>query len=165
VLLKDYRDLTGTFDKAVAIEMFEAVGLKQYDTFFRQVNGLLKPGGSLLLQTITMNERRFPQYIRSTDWIQQHVFPGAELASLTEIQKSLTRATDFAVLFLEDLGDHYARTLACWRQRFHGRVEEVRALGFDERFLRLWAYYLASCEAAFLERHIGLALILLKRAG
>ena len=163
VLLKDYRDLEGRFDKAVSIEMFEAVGLRFYDAYFAQVNRLLKPGGAFLLQTITMNERHFPDYIRGTDWIQQYVFPGAELSSLVEIQKSLARATDLGVFFVEDLGPHYARTLAAWRQRFHARLEEVRALGFDATFQRLWDYYLASCEGAFRERYIGVVQMLLAK--
>lgn len=163
VLLKDYRDLEGCFDKAVSIEMFEAVGLRFYDAYFAQVDRLLKPGGTLLLQTITMNERHFPDYIRSTDWIQQYVFPGAELSSLVEIHKSLARATDLGVFFIEDLGPHYAHTLAAWRQRFHARIEEVRALGFDATFQRLWDYYLASCEGAFRERYIGVVQMLLAK--
>jgi len=163
VLLQDYRDLEGRFEKAVSIEMFEAVGLRFYDTYFSQVDRLLAPGGAFLLQTITMNERRFPDYIRGTDWIQQYVFPGAELSSLLEIQKSLARTTELGVFFVEDLGPHYARTLAAWRSRFHARSEEVTALGFDASFRRLWDYYLASCEGAFRERYIGVVQMLLAK--
>ncbi len=163
VLLLDYRDLTGTYDKAVSIEMFEAVGHKHYDTYFAVVDRLLKPGGSFLLQTITMNERRFPEYIRSTDWIQQYVFPGAELASLAEIHRSLARATTMGVFFCEDFGQHYARTLQAWRQRFHTGIDDVQALGYDARFQRLWDYYLATCEGAFRERHIGVVQMLIAK--
>lgn len=163
VLLEDYRDLRGTYTKAVSIEMFEAVGLESYDTYFAAVDRLLVPGGSFLLQTITMNERRFPDYIRSTDWIQQYVFPGAELASLVEIHRSLARATAFGVFALEDLGQHYARTLEAWRRRFHARLDDVRALGCDARFCRLWDHYLATCEGAFRERHIGVVQMLLAK--
>lgn len=163
VLLQDYRDLGGTYDKAVSIEMFEAVGLKHYDTYFATVDRLLKPGGSFLLQTITMNERRFPEYIRSTDWIQQYVFPGAELASLAEIHHSLARATSMGVFFCEDFGQHYARTLEAWRSRFHARIDDVQALGYDARFQRLWDYYLATCEGAFRERHIGVVQMLIAK--
>ena len=165
VLLQDYRDLQGSYSKAVSIEMFEAVGLKHYDSFFAAVDRLLEPGGSCLIQTITMNERRFPAYIRSTDWIQQYVFPGAELASVTEIQRSLVRATELSLFFLEDLGAHYGRTLELWRARFNARQDAVRALGFDERFLRLWNHYLASCEGAFRERYIGVVQLLLAKNG
>jgi cyclopropane-fatty-acyl-phospholipid synthase len=165
VLLKDYRDLEGGYDKAVSIEMFEAVGLQHYDAYFAAVDRLLKPGGSFLIQTITMNERRFSDYIRSTDWIQQYVFPGAELASLSRIQTSLTRATDLSVFFLEDMGPHYARTLELWRARFHQHIEQVQALGFDARFQRLWDWYLASCEGAFRERYIGVVQMLIAKNG
>ena len=163
VLLQDYRDLTGTYDHAVSIEMFEAVGLKHYDTYFAAVDRLLQPGGSFLLQTITMNEQRFPEYIQSTDWIQQYVFPGAELASLAEIHRSLARATSLGVFFCEDFGQHYARTLEAWRQRFHARIDDVRALGYDARFQRLWDYYLATCEGAFRERHVGVVQMLIAK--
>ena len=165
VLRQDYRDLAGSFDKAVSIEMFEAVGLEHYDTYFSAVDRLLKPGGCFLLQTITMNEQHFPEYIRSTDWIQQHVFPGAELASLTEIHRSLARATTLSVFYMEDLGQHYARTLEIWRARFQQSRSEVSALGFNARFQRLWDWYLATCEGAFRERYIGVVQMLLAKNG
>jgi cyclopropane-fatty-acyl-phospholipid synthase len=117
----------------------------------------------MLMQAITMNERSFPAYIRQTDWIQKYIFPGAELASVAEILKSLARVTSMGLFHLEDIGTHYARTLAAWREAFRSRLEEVRALGFDERFIRMWDYYLAYCEGAFLERHIGDAQILLTK--
>ena len=165
LLFEDYRHLRGSYDKAVSIEMFEAVGLAYYDAYFAAVDRLLKPGGSFLLQTITMNERRFPTYIRSTDWIQKHIFPGAELASVSEVLKSTARATDLCLFHLEDIGSHYARTLAAWRQRFWSAVDQVRALGYDEAFVRMWDFYLAYCEGAFAERYIGDAQILLAKAG
>ena len=155
LLLQDYRGLRGAFDKIVSIEMFEAVGLKYYDDFFRSCDHLLKPGGSMCLQTITMNEQTFPNFRRRTDFIQKYIFPGAELASVSEILRSLARATDLALFHAEDIGTHYARTLAAWRERFHAALPAVRNLGFDDRFIRMWDYYLAYCEGAFLERHIG----------
>jgi cyclopropane-fatty-acyl-phospholipid synthase len=109
----------------------------------------------MLLQTITINERTFPSYRRRADWIQKYIFPGSELASGSEILRSLARVTTLSLHYAEDIGTHYARTLASWRDRFHHALPEVRALGFDERFIRMWDYYLAYCEAAFLERHIG----------
>jgi len=163
--LEDYRHLQGHFDKAVSIEMFEAVGLEYYDTYFGAVDRLLKPGGLFLLQTITMNERHFPAYIRSSDWIQKHIFPGAELASLARILSSLGRCSSLDLHQLEDLGLHYARTLGAWRVAFRAQLEAVRALGFDEAFIRMWDYYLAYCQGAFTERHIGLAQLLLTKAG
>ena len=165
LLFEDYRKLKGQYDKIVSIEMFEAVGLKHYDEFFGACDRLLKPEGSMLMQAITMNERSFPEYIGKTDWIQKYIFPGAELASVAGILKSLARVTSMGLFHFEDIGMHYARTLAGWREAFRGRLDEVRALGFDERFIRMWDYYLAYCEGAFLERHIGDAQIVLTKLG
>ena len=155
LLQEDYRNLRGQYDKIVTIEMFEAVGLRYYDHFFRACNRLLRPDGSMLMQTITINEQAFPSYRWRTDWIQKYIFPGAELASVSEILRSLARVTALSLYHAEDIGTHYAWTLAAWRQRFQDRLREVRALGFDERFIRMWDYYLSYCEGAFLERHIG----------
>ena len=145
--------------------MFEAVGLEHYDHYFSAVDQLLKPGGTFLLQAITMNEHSFSGYIRSSDWIQRRIFPGAELASLQEIHRSLVRVTRMALFDLEDLGTHYARTLRAWRERFTAALDQVRAQGFDETFIRMWDYYLASCEGAFLERHISDVQLLLVKEG
>jgi cyclopropane-fatty-acyl-phospholipid synthase len=155
LLQEDYRNLNGRYDKIVSIEMFEAVGLSHYDAFFRACDRLLRPDGAMLLQTITINEQAFPAYHRSSDWIQKYIFPGSELASVSEILRSLSRATSLGLYHAEDIGTHYARTLAAWRKRFHDAVNEVRELGFDDRFIRMWDYYLAYCEGAFLERHVG----------
>jgi cyclopropane-fatty-acyl-phospholipid synthase len=163
LLQEDYRNLRGQYDKIVSIEMFEAVGLRYYDRFFRACDRLLRPHGSMLMQTITINEQAFPAYRRRSDWIQKHIFPGSELASVSEILRSLARATSLGLYHAEDIGTHYARTLAAWRRRFHDAAGEVRGLGFDDRFIRMWDYYLAYCEGAFLERHIGdLQLLLTK---
>jgi len=164
LLFEDYRDLRGRFDKVVSIEMFEAVGLKYYDSYFRAVDRLLADDGLALIQTITMNEGRFPAYIRGTDWIQQYIFPGAELASISEILRSLGRTGNLNLHHLEDIGIHYAHTLQLWRTAFHARQDQVRELGFDETFLRMWDYYLAYCEGAFRERYIGDAQLLLAKA-
>ncbi len=155
LLQEDYRNLRGQYDKIVSIEMFEAVGLHYYDQFFRACDRLLRPDGSMLMQTITINEQAFPAYHRRSDWIQKYIFPGSELASVSEILRSLARATSLGLYHAEDIGTHYARTLATWRKQFHDSADEVRALGFDARFVRMWDYYLAYCEGAFLERHIG----------
>lgn len=155
LLLQDYRLLTGQFSKIVSIEMFEAVGLEHYDTFFAACERLLRPGGSMLLQTITMNERSFPGYQSTTDWIQKYIFPGGELASVVEIQRSLARSTTLQLHDLSELGLHYAWTLREWRRRFQARLNSVREMGFDDRFIRMWDYYLGYCEGAFLERYIG----------
>jgi cyclopropane-fatty-acyl-phospholipid synthase len=157
LLLEDYRDLKGRFDKALSIEMFEAVGFQHYDAFFSKLTSLLHPGSPFLIQTITMNDRRFPSYIQSTDWIQKYIFPGGELSSVLEIEKSLARTGNYRLDGRKDFGLDYARTLHHWREEFHRRIEDIRRLGFDRRFERMWDYYLAYCEGAFLERYIGVS--------
>jgi cyclopropane-fatty-acyl-phospholipid synthase len=152
---EDYRDLKGRFDRIVSIEMFEAVGLEHYDAFFGQCDRLLAPHGTMLLQAITVTDQRFERYRATPDWIQKYIFPGGELASVGAILESLGRATSLALYDLEEIGAHYARTLHEWRRRFMASLDRVRALGFDDPFIRMWEYYLASCEAAFLERQIG----------
>ncbi|MCX6614067.1 MAG: cyclopropane-fatty-acyl-phospholipid synthase [Acidobacteria bacterium] len=161
VLLEDYRHLKGRYTKGVSIEMFEAVGLNHYDEFFATWERLLEPGASVLMQTITMNEKQFPGYQKSPDWIQKYIFPGGELSSVVEIQKSLARTGSYQLMDLSDMGIHYAWTLREWRRRFQDRIESVRELGFDARFERMWDYYLGYCEGAFLERYIGVVQLLL----
>ena len=163
LLYEDYRRLSGTFDRIVSIEMFEAVGLEHYDDFFGAAERLLAPHGSMLLQTITMNERDFPAYHRRADWIQLYVFPGAELASVSEILRSIGRVTGLTLSGLEDIGPHYVRTLLTWRERLRENRDRARELGYDERLLRLFDFYFASCAAAFAERHIGDAQLLFVR--
>jgi len=165
VLKTDYRQLEGQFDKAVSIEMFEAVGLRHYDDYFGAVDRLLAPGGAMLLQTITVSDQWFPHYHGSPDWIEKYIFPGGELASMGEIQRSLARRTSLSLYAAENFGTHYAHTLREWRRRFFERLDEVRAMGFDDRFIRMWEFYLAICEAAFLERHCGLYQALLVKNG
>ncbi len=165
LLFEDYRNLRGEFDKIASIEMFEAVGLDHYDEFFGACDRLLTPDGMMAMQTITMNEHHFQDYRKGSDWIQRRIFPGGQLASLREIQNSLVRSTAMNLHGLEDIGMHYAHTLAEWRRRFLAAAGEVRALGFDEPFIRSWNYYLACCEGLFRERHIGDAQILLVKRG
>jgi len=166
LLFDDYRNLSGQYDKIVSIEMFEAVGYEHYDAYFEACDRLLKSEGSMLLQTITILESKFHQYRKQSDWIKKHIFPGAELASVAEIERSLARASRMKLCRFEDIGMHYALTLHEWRRRFLERLAEVRQLGFDERFLRMWDYYLAYCEGAFREGYIGdVQLVLGKLAG
>ncbi len=165
LLMEDYRNLRGRFNKLVSIEMFEAVGLNYYDEFFSTCDRLLTPDGTMVMQAITMNEHRFATYRKQSDWIQRRIFPGAQLASVQEILKSLVRSTRLSMYHVEDIGLHYAYTLAEWRTRFHASIGRVRALGFDERFCRMWDYYLAYCEGAFRERRISdVQLMLTKNA-
>ncbi len=135
LLLEDYRNLKGSFNKLVSIEMFEAVGLDFYDAFFSTCDRLLTPDGVMAMQAITMNEHRFGVYRTQTDWIQRRIFPGSQLASVREILSSLVRSTRLSMYHIEDIGIHYAYTLAEWRRRFHASIAEVRALGFDEALL------------------------------
>jgi cyclopropane-fatty-acyl-phospholipid synthase len=165
LLLEDYRNLRGSFNKLVSIEMFEAVGLDYYDAFFSACDRLLTPDGAMVMQAITMNEHRFDAYKKQSDWIQRRIFPGAQLASIREILNSLVRSTRLSLYQIEDIGLHYAYTLQEWRRRFHESIDEVHALGFDEAFCRTWDYYLAYCEGAFRERHISdVQLMLTKNA-
>jgi cyclopropane-fatty-acyl-phospholipid synthase len=165
VLRTDYRQLTGRFDKVVSIEMFEAVGLSHYDQYFTAVDRLLAPDGVMFLQTITVDDQWFPQYHGTPDWIEKYIFPGGELASVGEMLKSLARTTSLSMYHAENCGTHYAHTLRAWRARFHQSLARVRALGFDDRFIRMWDLYLASCEATFLERHTGLFQMVLLKNG
>ncbi len=165
VLLQDYRQLTGQFDKIVSIEMFEAVGLNHYDDYFRAVDRLLARDGTMLLQTITLNEQWFPRYAGQPDWIEKYIFPGGQLASIAAIIQSLARVSTMSVHYAENIGTHYARTLHEWRERFNRRLADVRALGFPDRFIRMWDLYLGYSEAAFLERHAGDFQLLLAKNG
>jgi cyclopropane-fatty-acyl-phospholipid synthase len=156
---KDYRDLTGQFDKLVSIEMIEAVGREYFDVYFRKCSELLRPEGSLVLQAIVMPERGYDQYLKNVDFIRRYVFPGGCLPSLGAMLDSAGRTTDLRFVHAEDFAPHYAETLRRWRQAFHRRLEDVRALGYKPEFIRLWNYYLCYCEAVFEERHVGVVQI------
>ena len=147
----DYRDVEGSFDKIVSIEMFEAVGAEFFETFFLQSAKLLRPGGRLAMQVITVPDRNFEAQRKGVNWIQKHIFPGGVLPSLAEMERS-NRRTRLAITDARDIGLHYAATLREWRARFWERIDEVQAQGYDERFIRTWNYYLAACEAGFLTR-------------
>jgi len=157
VLLDDYRDLKGRYDKLVSIEMIEAVGARYLGTFFAKVGSLLKPGGLALLQAITIEDHRYTQALREVDYIKRYVFPGAFIPSVSAMLEAKSRVTDLNLVRFEDFGPSYARTLEAWRKRFLAQRAEVRRLGFDDQFIRLWEFYLAYCEAGFHERSIGVA--------
>ena len=165
VLLSDYRDLQGQYDKLVSIEMIEAIGAQYLDTYFATLGRLLKPEGLALVQAITIEDHRYEQALRSVDFIKRHIFPGSFIPSVAAMLAAKTRSSDLALVHLEDFGPSYARTLHDWRERFLARREDVRAQGFDERFLRMWEFYLAYCEGGFLERSIGVAHLLLAKPG
>jgi cyclopropane-fatty-acyl-phospholipid synthase len=165
VVMQDYRKLEGRYDKIASIEMFEAVGFDHYDDFFGACDRLLTPDGSMFLQTITLREQEIRDYRKRVDWIQTYIFPGSELASVVEIGKSLERTGRMRVKDTESIGLHYARTLSLWRERFFRQLAQVRQLGFDERFTRMWDFYLGWCEGAFRERYVDAAqLVITKRS-
>ncbi len=155
VLLQDYRDLSGRYDKLVSIEMIEAVGHQFYDTYFNKCGELLKPEGMMLLQAITIADQRYESAKDSVDFIQRYIFPGSCIPSVTAMLHSITRASDMRLFDLEDIGPHYARTLAEWRHNFFKNIEAVRALGYSEEFIRMWEFYLCYCEGGFEERALG----------
>ena len=159
LLLTDYRDLTGRFDKAVSIEMIEAVGYQYFDTYFGKISELIEDDGAALVQAITMPDQDFDSYRHSVDFIQRYIFPGGFLPSIGAMVSSMTRATDLRMAHVEDLTPHYATTLNRWRQRFFRNIEAVKQLGYPERFRRMWEFYLCYCEAGFAERVIGEAQI------
>ena len=163
LLLKDYRDLTGQFDKLVSIEMIEAVGHRFLPTYFKQCSYLLKDNGLMLLQAITIREQRYEQAKRSVDFIQRYIFPGGALPSVHKMIEIVGRDTDMNLLHMEDFGLHYARTLRLWHENFSHAHGYLMELGYDDYFLRLWEFYLCYCEGGFLERTIGTAQLLLAK--
>jgi cyclopropane-fatty-acyl-phospholipid synthase len=161
----DYRDLRGQFSKVVSIEMIEAVGEEYWPGYFRKIDEVLAPGGRAGIQAITMVDARFAEYRKHCDWIQKYIFPGGLLPSIGEVVRVTAAHTRLGLVELEDRPIDYARTLQAWRTRFFDRVDRVRDLGFDDRFIRMWEYYLATCEAAFRTRNIGLVHLVLGRTG
>src|SRR5712692_4020404 len=161
ILFQDYRTLEGQFTKLASIEMIEAIGYAQFPTFFAACDRLLAPGGRALIQTITVPDERFESYRRHEDWIRRYIFPGSLLPSVDALRKAMGR---FEIATQEEIGPHYATTLKTWRERFLAQLSEVRGLAFDERFVRIWEFYLASCEALFRTRAIGGVQLVLERA-
>ncbi len=150
----DYRDVVGSFDRVVSIEMLEAVGRRYWSTYFGTVARVLKRGGRALFQVILVPDERFAAYSSGNDFIQKYVFPGGMLPSLFELLRAIREAGGHEVADVEEIGPHYALTLRHWRERFEKNLAAVREQGRDERFIRLWRFYLASCEAAFATGHI-----------
>lgn len=163
VVLRDYRDTYGEFDKLVSIEMIEAIGHQYLSSYFSKVGSLLKPGGLALLQAITIEDHRYAQALASVDFIKRHVFPGSFIPSIQAMINAKAGATDLALVHLEDFGLSYARTLSAWRLNFLSRLPAVRAQGFDESFIRMWDFYLAYCEGGFREKSIGVAQLLFSK--
>ena len=163
ILLEDYRDLRGRYDKLVSIEMIEAVGWQHFGTFFAQCSRLLEPDGAMLLQAITIDDRAYDVQKAAKSFINTHIFPNGCLPSLEVIARSVARRTDLQIAQLEDLTPHYVETLRRWRETFSANTERVAELGYDEHFRRLWTLYLAYCEAGFAERRICLVQTLLTK--
>ncbi len=155
ILYCDYRNLTGKFDKIVSIEMIEAVGDQFYETYFRQCQALLNPNGLLGIQMITCPDSRFQLLKDNVDFIQKHIFPGSLLPSIGRINQAVNKTGTLFLHDLEDMGNSYARTLGEWHATFNQRLDDVRALGFDERFIRKWNLYFLYCKAAFRMRNIS----------
>lgn len=155
LLKDDYRDLTGKYDKVVSIEMIEAVGYKFLPSFFQQCNDRLKPGGKVLIQAITIADQRFEYYKNNVDFIQKYIFPGGFLPSVNTLSQHITEHSELVIENLNDIGLDYAKTLDDWRKNFLASWSELTHLGYDEKFKKLWLYYFAYCEGAFLERTIS----------
>lgn len=165
LLLEDYRDLRGQYDKLVSLEMIEAVGHQFYGTYFAQCARLLKDDGLMLLQAITIADQRYEAARKSVDFIQRHIFPGSTIPSITAMLNAITAETDMKLVKLDDIGPHYATTLRHWRERFMARLDEVRLLGYPDTFIRMWDFYLCYCEGGFAERALGDVHMLLAKPG
>ena len=157
VELKDYRNIEGTFDKIVSIEMLEAVGHEFYNAYFSKCHQVLKKDGILVLQMILSPDNRYESFRKNMDWIQKHIFPGSLLPSMAVIQKNINQTGNLNLHHFEDMGMDYARTLVIWRENFNRNLDRVLDLGFDGPFIRKWNYYLSYCEAAFRTRNITVA--------
>lgn len=163
LLLEDYRDLSGQYDKLVSIEMIEAVGHRYLPNYFEQCAKLLKDDGLMLLQAITIRDQRYEQARRSVDFIQRYIFPGGALPSVNKMLEIVTQRTDLNLHHMEDFGLHYARTLRLWYDNLRQARQRLEQLGYDDYFYRLWEFYLCYCEGGFLERTIGTAQLLLAK--
>ncbi|MGB5606424.1 MAG: cyclopropane-fatty-acyl-phospholipid synthase family protein [Gammaproteobacteria bacterium] len=165
LLCDDYRILDGSYDKLVSIEMIEAIGYRNYATYFAKCCELLSPDGMMLLQSITIPDQRYPAAKKSIDFIQRYIFPGGCLPSVAALTTAISGTPDMRVFHLEDIGPHYATTLQHWRERFLANIDKVRQLGYPERFIRMWEYYLCYCEGGFRQQSIGTVQLLLTRPG
>ena len=165
ILMEDYRDLQGRYDKLVSIEMIEAVGHHYLDTYLKQCAALLKPNGLALIQAITIEDRYYHQALKSVDFIKRYIFPGSFIPCVSAIVASAARSTDLRLINLEDQGESYALTLNHWRKRFLAALDQVRAQGYNEEFIRMWEFYLCYCEGGFKEKSISNVQLLLAKPG
>ncbi len=166
VHLSDYRKINGSFDRIISIEMLEAVGHENLEIYFEICDRVLKPGGRAVLQVITIRDELYEEYRRGCDFIQRHIFPGGHLPCWSALASAISSSSTLIVDNIEDIGHNYARTLHGWQERFRANASEVRALGFDESFIRKWIYYFSYCEAGFRSRLLGnLQVVLCKPSG
>ncbi len=165
LLFQDYRELAGKFDKIVSIEMIEAVGHHFYKTFFKCCSDLLKANGSMLIQSITIQDQVYENHKKSADFISRYIFPGCCIPSITAMMEASTNASDMKLFHLEDITAHYATTLRIWRQNFFEKIEDVRQQGFSESFIKMWEFYLCYCEAGFAERYLGNVQMIFNKPG
>lgn len=161
--LQDYREISGKFDKVVSIEMMEAIGDRYLEAYFAKIHEVTKPDALVALQYITVPDSRHSALRRGIDFIQKHIFPGSLLLSVGRVNQAIHRTSEFSLFELDDLGLDYARTLRCWFESFNARLEEVKAQGFSNRFIRKWNYYLQYCESAFEMRNISVVHALYSR--
>ncbi len=163
LLLEDYRELRGRFDKLASIEMIEAIGAAFLENYFARCSALLADDGAMLLQSITIQDQFYARALRSVDYIQRFVFHGSFIPSIAALAGAIARASDLKIFHLEDIGPHYARTLREWRRNFLAHLPRVRALGYPDSFVRLWEFYLCYCEGGFAERQLGDVQLLLTK--
>jgi len=155
LLFEDYRDLKGSYDKLVSIEMIEAIGSDQYDAYFSQCSELLKPGGRMLIQAITIADAQYDYAQKNVDFIQRYIFPGSCLPSLAVMSASIAKVSNMVVTTIEDIGQDYALTLNHWRRNFFTHIDEIMKLGYPDEFIRMWEFYLCYCEGGFIEKAIS----------
>jgi cyclopropane-fatty-acyl-phospholipid synthase len=165
VLLEDYRDLRGRYDRLVSIEMIEAIGHRQFGEFFRRSADLLTRDGRMVLQSITIADRHYARARDEVDFIKRYIFPGCCIPSVGALTEAMVAESDLRLVHLEDIGAHYATTLAAWRRNFHAHLDRVRTLGYPDTFIRMWEYYLSYCEAGFAERSLGDVHMVMTREG
>lgn len=165
LLLEDYREIRGKFDKLVSIEMVEAVGHKFLETFFSHCSNLLRSDGIMTLQAITMNDQMYDHHVKTVDFIRRYIFPGGCVPSVTRLCNTTSAGSDLRLVHLEDLTPHYPKTLRAWRKQFILNLPKIRSLGYSEQFIRMWEYYFCYCEAGFAERYIGDVQMLFAKPG
>ena len=164
ITMTDYRKLQGTYNRIVSIEMLEAVGQEFLGEYFKQIEALLEPNGLAGIQVITCPNPLYDSYKDRVDWIQKHIFPGSHLPSTHALLESAEKSGQLDLYHMESFGLHYARTLREWRNRFRDQWDEIEKMGFDDFFKRKWEYYLAYCEAGFLQRHVNVCQLVFGRA-